>query len=275
MTATALTPLGASALTIALLLAVSGLAKLLDRDGAGSAAVSVIGAVLMDTTKRQAIWRALASAEVVLGVAILVWPVSLAIGGAALWLVASAALLVWAIRAAPGRRCGCFGSLSVEPVGRRTVIRTAAAAGLAVAAALAPGGWPAALGSPAGWPVFVLSGVLLVALSPESRSIPALAQRRAPRACRHHMPVERLLRDLSTAPEWRDLERYLPVLRPTDQWTEGSWRFVRLDARFEGRAVAAVVALRMREPREWRGAVVDEHNERVLFHVAGPAAAHA
>ncbi|GHD32371.1 hypothetical protein GCM10007147_35900 [Nocardiopsis kunsanensis] len=249
---------------LAVLLALAAAAKLTPRGAGGGLAV------LVPERLRVASAVAVGLSEAVLAVGLLVADGLLGEGSRALTaflFAGSAAVLLLVRRRAPEAGCGCFGGLSREPVGWRSLTR----AGLLSAAALA------ALGlAPAGWEVLasftwahaaVLGVELLVlaSLSPELRVLAARLLRREPCELRRH-PLRRSRRRLRRSEVWRTNRPTLLSEEHEDQWRHGCWRFLRHDGLRHGRRVDVVFAVRSGGKRNTavRATVVDRESQDVL-----------
>lgn len=179
----------------------------------------------------------------------------------------STAVLLLVRRRDPEAGCGCFGGLSREPIGWRTLTR----AGLLSAAALATLGL-----APTGWGVLtsftwshtaVLGVELLVlaALSPELRVLAARILRREPCELRRYS-LRQARHRLHRSEVWRTNRPTLLSEEPDDQWRHGCWRFLRNDGLRYGRRVDVVFAVRAGGNRNTavRAAVVDRQSQTVL-----------
>ena len=167
----------------------------------------------------------------------------------------------------PEAGCGCFGGLSREPIGWRTLTRASL---LAVAAAatvgLAPNGWDVAA-TPTLTHGVVLGAelLLLAALSPELRE--ALGRTIGADSCalREHSP-RRSLRRLRRSDVWRTNAKVMLSAEPEDTWRHGCWRFLRYDGMRHGQRVDVVYAVRVGGPRRTgvRAALVDRQSGAVI-----------
>jgi hypothetical protein len=203
-------------------------------------------------------------------------------GTAVLFLIAVGALVELRERR-PDAGCGCFGELSVTPVGVRTIARAA----LLAAAALATIGQPplrmAVSASEAELWIGLLTVEILVfaALSPEIGE--AMSRLGYSEPCEVRLiSVQRTLAALGGSAQWR---RYAPVVTsaaPVDIWREGCWRYL-LDAGEAGsRSVDVVFAVYLRPRRpQIRAAVLDAFTDEILTESPGcplavpePLAAH-
>ncbi|MFC9972054.1 MauE/DoxX family redox-associated membrane protein [Spirillospora sp. NPDC127200] len=174
------------------------------------------------------------------------------------------AVATWAVSELRAHRpdagCGCFGGLSANPVGRRTVARAMLFTAAAMASLWAPHAGlevlrmgPALVG-----PVLVLELAVFAALSPE---LPALfgrhARPRTPCAWRRS-PLAETYATLRDSQAWARHENAVTSAVPVDVWREGCWRFLVFPARRGDRAVEVVFAVSMAErDREVRSAVVE------------------
>lgn len=179
----------------------------------------------------------------------------------------SVVVLLLVRRRDPEAGCGCFGGLSREPVGRRTLTRAGLLAAAAVATlGLAPAGWQAAASFT--WTHAAVLGVellVLAALSPEVRGPAARYLRKEPCELRRH-PVRRSRRRLFRSQVWRTNRHVLLTGKPEDQWRHGCWRFLRYDGMRYGRRVDVVFAVRSGGKRRTavRAAVVDRESQDVV-----------
>lgn len=174
----------------------------------------------------------------------------------------------------PDVGCGCFGDLSVTPVGWRTIARSA----LLAVAALATVGQPAlhmpTSGSAAGLRIAViLAEVLLIAaLSPEVSE--AMVRLGYSEPCEvRRLSVDRTLASLRGSAVWRRHARLVTSAVPADVWREGCWRYVVYPGEAEGRSLDLIFAVYLRSRRpQIRAALLDAFTDEVL---TGPHAAPA
>ena len=203
-------------------------------------------------------------------------------GTAVLFLIAVGALVELRERR-PGAGCGCFGELSVTPVGVRTIARAA----LVAAAALATIGQPplrmAVSASEAELWIGLLAAELLVlaVLSPEIGE--AMIRLGYSEPCEVRLiSVERTLAALGGSAQWR---RYAPVVTsaaPVDIWREGCWRYLLYPGETGSRSVDIVFAVYLKSRRpQIRAAVLDASTDEILTELPGrsravpePLAAH-
>jgi hypothetical protein len=179
----------------------------------------------------------------------------------------SVGVLLVVRRRAPEAGCGCFGGLSREPIGWRTLSRASL---LAVAAAttigLGPNGWTSA-SEPTVTHGIVLGVELLLLglLSPELREVFSRATTGEPCALREGSP-RRSLRRLRRSDVWRTNAKVMLADEPEDTWRHGCWRFLRYDGMRHGRRVDVVYAVRIGGPRRTgvRAALVDRESGAVI-----------
>ena len=167
----------------------------------------------------------------------------------------------------PEAGCGCFGGLSREPIGWRTLTRASL---LAVAAAatvgLVPTGW-AVVCAPTTIHGLVLGAELLLLawLSPEPREMLTRASSTEPCALRE-VSSRRTLRRLRRSDAWRANAGVMLGGEPEDTWRHGCWRFLRYDGMSHGRPVDVVYAVRLDGPRRTgvRSVLVDRESGTVV-----------
>lgn len=167
----------------------------------------------------------------------------------------------------PEAGCGCFGGLSREPIGWRTLTRASL---LAVAAAatvgLVPTGW-AVVSAPTTIHGLVLGAELLLLawLSPEPREMLTRASSTEPCALRE-VSSRRTLRRLRRSDAWRANAGVMLGGEPEDTWRHGCWRFLRYDGMSHGRPVDVVYAVRLDGPRRTgvRSVLVDRESGTVV-----------
>jgi hypothetical protein len=193
------------------------------------------------------------------------------VGAAVLFLTAVGALVELRERR-PDAGCGCFGDLSVTPVGLRTITRSA----LLAAAALATVGQPAlhmpTSSGAAGLRIAIFAGEVLViaALSPEVSE--ALVRLGYSEPCEvRRVSVNRTLASLGGSAVWRRYGRLVTSDAPADIWREGCWRYVVYPGQAGGRGVELIFAVYLRSRRpQIRTAMLDALTNEVL---TGPQAA--
>jgi hypothetical protein len=191
-------------------------------------------------------------------------------GTAVLFLIAVGALVELRERR-PGAGCGCFGELSVAPVGVHTIARAA----LLAAAALATIGqpplrMPASASAAELWIGLLTAEILLfAALSPEIGE--AMIRLGYSEPCEVRLiSVQRTLAALAGSAQWR---RYAPVVTsaaPVDIWREGCWRYLLYTGEAGSRNVDVVFAVYLRSRRpQIRAAVLDASTDEVLTELPG------
>ncbi len=202
-------------------------------------------------------------------------PATLArVGATLLFLIAVGALAELRERR-PGAGCGCFGELSVTPVGARTIARSVLLAVAAIATiGQAPLGMPAS-GSAAGLRIGLLAAELLLVatLSPEIGE--AMIRLGYSEPCEiRRVSVDRTLSSLTGSAQWRRYAATVTSAAPTDIWREGCWRYVLYPGEVGSRHVDVVFAVYLRSRRpQIRAAVLDAVTDEVLTDL--PARTHA
>lgn len=171
------------------------------------------------------------------------------VAAAVFFLVAVAALIELRDRR-PDLGCGCFGELSTQPVGNRSIAR----AGLLAVAALSTIGGPALYLPPPGGQALLLLGILsaellvIAALSPEASE--ALVRLGYTEPCElRTMPAGRTLSALRRSPQWRAQAGLITSDEPTDVWRELCWRYVVFPARQDGTDLEIVFAVQVKQRR--------------------------
>jgi len=235
--------------------------------------------ILFPLRLRRPIAVGLCVTELALGVALVLTagrdgaglPATLArVSTAVLFLVAIGALVELRERR-PGAGCGCFGDLSVTPVGARTIARAVV---LALAAIAIIGQEPLrmpASAAAAGLRIGLLAAefALIGALSPEIGE--AMIRLGYSEPCEvRRISVERTLAALAHSAPWRRHAGLITSAAPADIWREGCWRFVLYTGEADGRPVDVVFAvyLRVRRP-QIRVAVLEEVAGEVLTDPPG------
>jgi hypothetical protein len=166
----------------------------------------------------------------------------------------------------PDAGCGCFGELSVAPVGNRTIARSAA---LAVAAIVTVGQPPLRMPESGRmatvWIVAAVAELLLLAaLSPELGE--AMARLGYSEPCEvRRISVDRTLAALAGSAPWRRYAGLVTGPAPADIWREGCWRYLVYPGESEGRPVDLVFAVSLRSRRpQVQVAVLDAVTDEVL-----------
>jgi len=227
---------------------------------------------------RRPIAIAMCATELGLGVALLVTAGPLGTGTPAtivragvsvLFLIAVGALVELRERR-PDAGCGCFGDLSVTPVGARTIGRSAVLATAALATiGQPPLQMPASGRAAALWiTILVAELLLLAALSPELSE--AMVRLGYSEPCEvRRISVDRTLAALASSATWR---RYASLIdgdgrdaAPIDIWREGCWRYLVYTGETGGRQVHVAFAVYLRSRRSpVRVAVLDAFSGEVL-----------
>ncbi|HWG12347.1 MAG TPA: MauE/DoxX family redox-associated membrane protein [Streptosporangiaceae bacterium] len=223
---------------------------------------------------RRPIAMAMCATECGLGIALIITAGSFGAGMPAtvvrtgvsvLFLIAVGALIELRERR-PEAGCGCFGDLSVSPVGARTIARSAL---LAVAAIATIGQPPLQMpesGRAAGlWIALLVAEVLVLAgLSPEVGK--ALARLGYSEPCEvRRISVDRTLAALASSATWRQYASLIGAAAPVDIWRERCWRFVVYPGETGGLDVNVVFAVHLRSRRpQVRVAVLDAVTDEAL-----------
>jgi hypothetical protein len=186
-------------------------------------------------------------------------------GVSLLFLIAVGALVELRERR-PDAGCGCFGELSVTPVGNRTIVRSAVLAVAAIATLrLSPMRMPESGQLATVWIVALVAEVLLLAaLSPElGRALTRLGYSEPCEVRR--ISVDRTLAGLAASAPWRHYAGMIAAAAPADIWREGCWRYLVYPGESEGRPVDLVFAVSLRSRRpQVRVAVLDAATDEVL-----------
>ena len=262
--------------------------------GCGTKAVRVLKArdvavglgptALFPLRLRRPIAMAMCATELALGIGLIVTAGSLGTGTPAmvvragvsvLFLIAVGALIELRERR-PDAGCGCFGDLSVTPVGARTIGRSAVLATAALATlGQPPMRMPASGPAAALWiTVVVVELLLLAALSPELSE--AMVRLGYSEPCEvRRISVDRTLAALAGSATWR---RYASLVggdgrdaAPIDIWREGCWRYLVYSGQTGGRPVHVAFAVYLRSRRSpVRVAVLDAVSGEVLTGAPAP-----
>ncbi|SKA10892.1 Methylamine utilisation protein MauE [Marinactinospora thermotolerans DSM 45154] len=162
-------------------------------------------------------------------------------GATALMFVLAVVTLIQLRKRDPEMGCGCFGGLSSEPVGWRTITR----AGLLAVAAVSTVGLPvsgvtALLGSASAHAIVLGAEIVVLgALSPELKEIAFRLTHRTPCELRQ-VPLRRTMARLRASDLWESNRATITSAEPVDLWRHGCWRFVRFAGRRNGRDVDVV-----------------------------------
>jgi hypothetical protein len=171
------------------------------------------------------------------------------IAAAAFFLVAGAALVELRERR-PGLGCGCFGDLSTQPPGLRTIAR----AGMLTLGALISLDAPALYLPPRGHGVLLFLGVvaaevaLLIALSPEVGEALVRLGYTAPCELRT-WSAGHTVAALHRSRAWREHAAILVSELPADTWRELCWRYLVFPGRLDGRDTEVVFAVQLKRRR--------------------------
>lgn len=186
-------------------------------------------------------------------------------GVSVLFLIAVGALVELRERR-PDAGCGCFGDLSVTPVGARTIARSVL---LAVAALATIGQTPLQMpdsGPAATAFIAILAAELLLiaALSPEVGEVMARLGYSEPCEVRR-ISVDRTLAVLTGSAPWRQYASLVTAAAPADIWREGCWRYVVYPGESGRRHIDLVFAVHLRSRRSpVRVAMLDAVTDEVL-----------
>lgn len=247
-------------LVLAMILLGAAAAKLSRVLRAGSLSAGLGPTELFPARLRRPAALVLCTVEILLGVGLLVTAGSgraavradatgVRLGTAVLFLVAMCALVELRGRR-PDVGCGCFGNLSVKPVGARSIVR----AGLLAGAALATVGvGPVRLPAPGPQAIrdlglLLAEFLLLAALSPEVGE--ALVRLGYAEPCElRQLPPERALAAVRRSSHWR---RHAPIIaspEPADMWRELCWWYLVYPARLDGQDGEVVFAVQVKKHR--------------------------
>jgi hypothetical protein len=230
------------------MLVLGGVAKLAAGDSAPGALARLGPAVLVPERFARPAMICCAAGEFALAAALV-----FADHPAARWLpvvfFSIATYVLWDLRKRrPDAGCGCFGDVSVAPVGLRSIARSAVLTAMAVLVALErvtgadlPALWS---GTVAAW----IAGyaALLLLLSPEVEELIDRVRYRAPCEQRR-IPPGRALSRLKASAAWRAHRPMLAAEEPSDMWRELCWRFFTFPAK-DGSEVVFAVYLSGRRP---------------------------
>ncbi len=223
---------------------------------------------------RRPIAMAMCAAEFSLGIGLIVTagrlgrglPATVVRTGVSLLFLIAVGALIELRERRPDAGCGCFGDLSVTPVGARTIARSAL---LAAAAIVTVGGPPLQM-PPSGlaatlWVVTLVAEVLLLAaLSPELGEVMARLGYSEPCEVRR-MSVDRTLAALTGSAPWRRYAGLVTEAAPADIWREGCWRYLLYPGETGDRRIDLVFAVSLRSRRpQIRVAILDAMTDEVL-----------
>ena len=269
---------GAQGLVVGVVLVVAALAKLRSASLRELARSSALTRVVGSPGRAMTAWRAIALAELAVGVCVLGlpserWPLAAAavlLGGALVSTVAGQVLR-------PGSPCGCFGSLSADVPWWRSLLRTGLLFGACLAALIAGGGW-IGVDQPEVWTVVAVELVALVWLSPERHAVAdvvrgrirrwrwTVERRRMGEDCAHAAgPPAAETRGLSATPLWARVSGYVTADQASEVWREGCWEFATFPGHYGGAPATVVFGIPLDPFVDTRSvAVVDERARSVL-----------
>jgi hypothetical protein len=180
--------------------------------------------------------------------------------GAAVFFLVGMCALVELRERHPGTGCGCFGGLSSQPPGVRSVLRAGMLAGVALAGIDGPPLSSSASGTVAlAVAALLLAEILLLAaVSPEVGDV--LARMGYTEPCEVRViPPARILAALHRSAAWSRHAAAVGANAPADMWRELCWWYLVYPAWRDGRACELVFAVEMKS-----------HRPRVLTAVVGP-----
>jgi hypothetical protein len=150
----------------------------------------------------------------------------------------------------PDLGCGCFGDLSSQPVGWRSLARAL----LLTGAALISIQTPALYVPPGGHAALLFLGIvcaelaLIAVLSPEVGE--ALVRLGYTDPCElRRLPADRTLAALRRSRQWRRHARAITTEMPIDMWRELCWRYVIYPCRLDGQNAEVVFAVYLKRRR--------------------------
>jgi hypothetical protein len=174
-------------------------------------------------------------------------PVSLAVRVAVTLLFGTGAGALWVMRARrPETGCGCFGELSITPVGWRVIVRAVLLCLAALALLDAPPLHMPASAGQAWLTLGLIVGeiVVIMALSPEVSQLMLRLSHADPCEVRE-VSAARTQSALHASAMWRRYRRFLVTTDPADIWREGCWRFLVYPGVLSSRPVEVVFAVHL------------------------------
>jgi hypothetical protein len=172
----------------------------------------------------------------------------------------------------PVTGCGCFGDLSMAPVGARTLTRSALLAGAAMVTVGLP---PLRLERSGTDVAIILLGLtvelaVISALSPELGE--ALVRLGYSEPCElRRVPAARTLAALRKSAVWRRRRGVITANVPMDMWRELCWRYVVYPARADDKPAEVVFAVSLRRHRPVvHAALIDAATGAVLEWPVAP-----
>jgi hypothetical protein len=207
---------------------------------------------------------AVALAEGVLGIALLSTRLGIVRLASVVFFATATSVVAERARRGTAEGCGCFGTLSDAPSGRRGVVRAALMMVCAIAATAVPVSGFEVIWAATPQLVMVLAAevALFLALSPELAAVTGRSRRHVPCELRN-VPLAETYGTLRASNAWRANAELLTREEPSDVWRELCHRFVAYPARIGGRAGEVVFAIPIGgRPRSVRvGIVVDQVDE--------------
>jgi hypothetical protein len=198
------------------------------------------------------------------------------IAATAFFLVAMSALIELRGRR-PDVGCGCFGDLSVRPVGTRSIARSALLAVAALASIGGPGlQLPPPDPSAAALLATLCAEFLVIALlSPEVGETLVRLGYAEPCELRS-IPVRHTLAALHRSSHWHRQASVITSDVPADMWRELCWRYVAYPGRLNGADADVVFAVQMKQRRPViQSAVVPRETAAVPGETGAPGAGKA
>ncbi len=267
-------------LVIAALFLWAGAWKVLSQRSREIALHSAFSLLFRQKSTVQSVYRLVGAAELVVGLFLFLpphrgWEAGLASGLAAAFVV----YVLFSLKAAPSRPCGCLGGHEA-PTSWRTLTRAGLLLGLTVSSWSAQNYWlTAVMANPGLLGLVGIEALLFVGLSPElglSRiKLPASmnwpSQPQAELDCAMAaVPMSETLEQLRRSDPFRALTGFLKsdVL---ESWRDGCWRFLCFEAEYEGHKTTAVFAVPvLRQPHRVRAAIIDHAEDEVLLTLGPP-----
>jgi hypothetical protein len=213
---------------------------------------------------RSSFTLAVAVAEGVLGFALLTTRLGVVRLASVVFFATATSVVAERARRGAAEGCGCFGTLSDAPSGRRGVVRAALMTVCAVVATAVPVSgldvvWAA---TPQLVTVLAADVALFLALSPELAAVTGRSRRNVPCELRD-VPLAETYGTLRASNAWRANAGLLTCTEPSDVWRELCHRFVAYPAEIGGRPGDVVFAVPIGgRPRSVRvGIVVNQVDE--------------
>ena len=269
----------AQGLVVGLVLVAAGLAKLPSGAVKELARSSALTRLAGSPQRSRTAWRAIALAELAVGLCVLVLP------GERWPLIAAAGLLGFALlystggqRLRPGSPCGCFGSLSTGVAWWQSVLRTGVLLGCCLAAIAGGEGWTT-VEEPGVWSLVAVELIALVWLSPERHALARAAggwtrrwrwtveRWRIGEDCANAAgPPARETRWLSKTELWGRVSGYVSTDQASEVWRDGCWEFATFPGRYEGAPATVVFGIPLDPFVPTRTVAVVDENEGSVLH---------